>query len=243
MPTQDNDLRNQNPQHMPLYLIELHGPRGVDVIRRHPGVPAIAAYAQTLPAKVDGFKEALAELRRLHGVNEKLARESAAHTGDLYVTTFTWRSRAQIDLSGFGAENIAITETRAADVALANASNLIAMFEGRESEAPYIAQARAELEAKLSVTKASFDALRDGRVLVQAKQREVHALAADVHAQLIGLRKAARMVLGPSHADTKMLRVERSRAVAEPPLETDPVTAPASTETAPTPASDRDSSA
>ena len=112
---------------------------------------------------------------------------------------------------------------------LANARRLIEMLEMRGAEVPDAEVARAELESKHSSAKAALEAAMGGRVAVQSKQRELRAITADVHQELTKLRKTVRVRLGSNHIDYQYLRTDRSRAAAEPPLQTDPVTDPVST--------------
>ena len=72
-------------------------------------------------------------------------------------------------------------------------------------------------------TKPAYDATQAGRVAVQAKQRELHAVAADVQKGLVKLRIVVRIALGSSHLDYQRLRIRTARvadAEDESPSET-----------------------
>jgi len=74
---------------------------------------------------------------------------------------------------------------------------------------------RWRLEAKAASTRAAWEATQAGRAAVQDKQRELRALAAEVHQDLVKLRKTVRLVLGSRRADYKLLSIASSRTAAE----------------------------
>ena len=227
----ENRNKNRNRNHPPIYVIELHGPRAVHVVGQYPDVPEIAAFGRTLPTKVASFQQTRIELKKLEDAQKKLFTDNAAQADDLHVATLRWRTRLQVDIeAGLDPQDISITETQAGDVVLANALRLIETLDGRDAEVPEAEQARSVLESKYSSAKATWEAVQVGKAAVVNKQRELRALAAEVHQLLIRLRKTVRLVVGPDHPDYQMLRTERIRATAEPLGETEPATEPVSTE-------------
>ena len=81
-------------------------------------------------------------------------------------------------------------------------------------ELSYAAGVVAELESMCSSATEANDAAKAGRVAVQEKQAELQAAGADLHAQLVSLRRVFRAVLGPGHFDTLSLRTPGNRKVA-----------------------------
>ena len=202
----------------------MYGRRGLEVIARHGDVPSIASFARSLAPKVAGFQRSTEELKQLQVAQRVLAIDCAAQARELHVATLTWQARMQGELPGLEPDELAIVETKAADVVLARARRLIAVLEGRDEAVPDAADARTELEAKHSSTNAAFQALQAGRVAVQSMQDTLRELALVVHKELVNLRKAVKHVLGARHQDYQYLRLPRSRAAVEPPVATEAVT-------------------
>ena len=199
----------------PIYAIDMCGPRAVIVIERYPDVLEIAAYGRTLPQKVASFQGALREVKDLEWTLKMLVIKSAAEVLELKLLIRRWMARLQLDIEGLDLADILITETRAADVWLANARHAIEMLQGRGAEVADAEQARSALEAKAASTQAAWEATQAGRAAVQNKQRELRALAVEVHQDLVKLRRTVRLVLGSNHADYKLLSMPGSRAAAE----------------------------
>jgi hypothetical protein len=204
----------------PIYALALLGPRAMKVVARHKATPSIASYEQTLEPKVTRFAALNQELTELLVTQRRQVADSNAQIDELYVASQTWRANLQLENPTIVLEDIAVTETRSADVVLHNAGKLTELLRGRP-EMPYSAEAVSDLEAKTSNATAAFDAAKAGRVAVQEKQRELNSVAAEVHAQLVALRKVLRITLGPQHLDCQMLRAVNARLHEEPPDETE----------------------
>jgi hypothetical protein len=186
------------------------------VITRYPDVLEIAAYGRTLPHKVARFQGALREVKDLEWTLKVLVIKSAAEVLELKLLISRWMAALQLDIEGLDLADILITETRAADVWLANARHVIEMLQGRGAEVADAEQAQSALEAKAASTQAAWEATQAGRAAVQDKQRELRVLATEVHQDLVKLRRTVRLVLGSHHADYKLLSMPRSKAAAEP---------------------------
>jgi hypothetical protein len=199
----------------PIYVIDLCGPRAMQVIGRYPDVLEIAAYGQSLPHKVASFQRVLREVKDLEWTRKQLVLKSTAEVLELRLAIRRWLSRLQLDIEGLEPTDILITETNAADVWLANARHAIEMLEVRGAEVADAEQARSALMAKAESTQAAWEATQAGRAAVQNKQRELRALATDLHQDLVKLRKTVRLVLGGEHADYKLLTIANTRAAAE----------------------------
>ena len=210
---------NPSPKTPPYYLLDVYGPRAVSVIMRYPDTPEIAAFGRTLPQKVADFQRVLSESRDLAEAVKKLVFQSAAESAELHSLTLRWRARMQLDLDGL--DDIAITETKMADVSMVNARRLIEVAVGRGAELPDAELARSALETKVASTKAAWEATQVGRSALLKMQRELRTLAVAVHKDLVKLRKTVRLVLGSDDPAYQLLRIDRSRAAAEPPDETE----------------------
>ena len=205
----------------PIYVLALLGPRAMKVIVRHKATPTIAMYEQTLGPKVARFEEVNGELTALTVAHREQVVRSNAEIDGLYVECQGWRANLQLVNPAIVLEDIAVTETRSADVELHNAGKLTALF--RElPEMPYSAEAVSALEAKTSTATAAYDTAKSGRVAVQEKQRELQSVAMEVQEQPIALRKVLRATLGANHFDSQALRAVNARMSEEPPDDADP---------------------
>ena len=206
-------IRNKKPTTTPIYALAILGPRAMKAIDRHKSIAAIAVHEGTLGPKVARFAELNSELMELTVAHRKQVDLGKAEIDALQVTTRMWRANLQYDRPEIGVEDIAITETRSADAVLLNASNVVTMFR-KVLELSYAAGVVAELESMCSSATEANDAAKAGRVAVQEKQAELQAAGADLHAQLVSLRRVFRAVLGSGHFDTLSLRTPGNRKVA-----------------------------
>jgi hypothetical protein len=204
-----NPIKPNRPIQPSINTLALLGPRAMKVIDRHKSIAAIAAYEQTLGPKVVLFKEVRSELMMLVGTNKKLAIEGAAEIAELDGSTRVWSAHLQNGTS-LDSEEVGITNTRTSEGIFDNALGVMDTLRNHE-ELPFAAQALSELEDEYSTAKATYDALQTGRVAVQAKQRELQAIAAAVQKELVKLRTVVRIVLGTSHLDYQRLRLRVAR--------------------------------
>ena len=210
---------NGNKRIDPIYILALLGPRALQVIERHTGVPAIMAHDRTLRPAVASFGQANAELTELVFNSQELVAAREARMEALRVALRHCNAHLQHDLPDLDVSEVAITETKAAEVMFYAASNLIAMLTGREDQVPAAEQVRGMLESSLSSAQAAFEAVAASRVAIQEKQHALRALAADVHRGLVQLRSTLRAVLGRNHLDYQRLLLGRGRIASELPAE------------------------
>jgi hypothetical protein len=196
------------------------------VIDRNKSIAAIAAYEPTLGPKVGQFAQVRTELKKLVGTYKMLAPVSAAEIARLDAVTRLWSPKLQHGTS-LDAEGVGITDARTPESILDTARNVMDTLQDH-SELPFAAQALSEIETQYSSAKPAYDATQAARVVVQVKQRELQAIAADVQKELVQLRTVVRIALGPSHIDSQRLRLRVARPDPEVADESPPETVPPS---------------
>ena len=202
-------------------------PEAMIVIGRHKSITGIGRYERTLGPKVGQFEQAHTERSTLMRAYKELASLSAVEIDGLDAVTRVWGANIQLG-TPFDAADIGIVEARTPEAAFYNARNVMQMLR-EHGDLALAAEALSELETKYSSATAAYEAAQEGRVAMQAKQRELQAVAADVHAELVKLRRVLRIALGSSHVDYRRLRVRSVRANSEVPGES--TQAPAQTAT------------
>ncbi len=202
------------------------------VVDRHKSIAAIGAYEPTLGPKVGHFREVRVELKKLVLTYQELAASSTAEVGGVDALLRAWGPTLRLGPS-HDTEDIGITDAHTPESILDSAQTVMEVLRGREE--PLAAQVLSAIEEKYAIAVPAYDATQAGRVAVQAKQRELQAAAADLHAELVKLRKVVRSTLGWSHIDYQRLRLRNARPGTDdvddesPPetAETSPATDPA----------------
>jgi hypothetical protein len=208
-----NPIKPKPAVHPSINALALLGPRAMEVIDRHRSITAIAVYEPTLGPKVVRFREVRDELSSLVLSSKKLTARANARIGELDALNRVWGANLQHGISA-DSEDVGITDARALDGAFDRALNVMTKLREHD-ELPFAAQALSELESQYGVAKAADDAARAARVAVQAKQRELQAVAADVQKELVKLRTVVRIALGVSHLDYQCLLLRSARAEVE----------------------------
>jgi hypothetical protein len=202
------------------------------VIDRHKSIDAVAAYEATLEAMVGHFRKTNIELKELVLANQVMAAQSKVAIGEVDTVLRAWGPTLRLGPS-HDSEDIGITHARTPESILDSALTVMEVLRGRPE--PLAAQVLGAIEAQYSIAVPAYDATQAGRVAVQAKQRALQAAAADLHAELVKLRKVVRSTLGWSHIDYQRMRLRNARPgpedvddVSPQAPETSPETDPAS---------------
>jgi hypothetical protein len=203
-----NANKTQTVVHPSINALALLGTRAMKVIDRQKSIAAIGVYERTLGPKVGHFMEARIELKKLALAYKELAAQGAAEVSGLDAEIRAWGATLRLGPS-HDFEDIGITEARTPESILDSAQTMMEMLRGRDE--PLVAEALNAIEVQYSTALPAFDAAQAGRVAVQAKQRELQAVDADVHEELVRLRKVVRRMLGWSHLDYQRLRLRIAR--------------------------------
>jgi hypothetical protein len=176
------------------------------VIERHPELPAARMIATTLMPTTHAFEETLSRIDllqvRVDGSQLERDRSRDALQGTLRTWLVVLRHGADTKLQRFGQSESILSLFAAAEEALGLLDRLSPELS---------AIARAELRPAHDRALAAHRALIDVRRELNDQQSLLRELAARLQPDLVFLRNALRLALGPSHLDYQSLRIRRRR--------------------------------